>query len=45
MNGLRFRAKPGDKFKYRYSTDVWEPEWGIVPEEKGRLIRCARADR
>lgn len=38
-SGRRFRAKPGDKFKYRYSTDVWEPEWGIVPEEKGRLIR------
>jgi len=36
---MKFRAKPGAKYKYRYSTDVWEPEWGIVPTEKGRLIR------
>eukprot|EP00438_Fugacium_kawagutii_P003733 Skav234637 [mRNA] locus=scaffold1609:109609:118714:+ [translate_table: standard] len=36
---MKFRAKPGAKYKYRYSTDVWEPEWGIVPTQKGRLIR------
>jgi hypothetical protein len=36
---LRFRAKPGAKYTYRYSTDLWEPEWGIVPTQKGRLIR------
>ena len=35
----RFRAKPGAKYTYRYSTDLWEPEWGIVPTQKGRLIR------
>ncbi|CAK9091709.1 unnamed protein product [Durusdinium trenchii] len=42
---MKFRAKPGDKFKYRYSTDVWEPEWGIIPEEKGRLIRYGQRFR
>ena len=36
---LRFRAKPGAKFKYRYSTDVYDPEWGIIPGEPDRLIR------
>ena len=35
----RFRAKPGAKYTYRYSTDLWEPEWGIIPTQKGRLIR------
>ncbi|CAE7770429.1 CBBY [Symbiodinium pilosum] len=36
----KFRAKPGAKYRYRFSTDVWTPEWGHYPnEEKGRLIR------
>ena len=39
----KFRAKPGAKYRYRYSTDVWTPEWGVYPnEEKGRLIRYGR---
>ncbi|CAJ1358992.1 unnamed protein product, partial [Effrenium voratum] len=36
---MKFRAKPGAKFKYRYSTDVYDPEWGIIPGEPDRLIR------
>lgn len=36
----KFRAKPGAKYRYRFSTDVYTPEWGHFPnEEKGRLIR------
>mmetsp|Transcript_36502 Transcript_36502/g.84210 ORF Transcript_36502/g.84210 Transcript_36502/m.84210 type:complete len:386 (+) Transcript_36502:61-1218(+) len=36
----KFRAKPGAKWRYRYSTDVMTPEFGHYPnEEKGRLIR------
>jgi len=36
----KFRAKPGDKFKYRFSTDVYTPEFGYYPPEaKGRFIK------
>ena len=26
-------------FSSAFRSEVWEPEWGIIPEEKGRLIR------
>lgn len=35
----KFRAKPGDKFKFVYSTDKYTPEFGCLPEAKGRVIR------
>jgi len=35
----RFRANPGDKYKYKLATDPG-PEWGAwPPEAEGRLIR------
>lgn len=42
---MKFRAKPGAKYTYRYSTDLWEPEWGIIPTQKGRLIRYGQLFR
>lgn len=36
----KFRAKPGDKYKYRFSTDKWTPEFGVWPPEcEDRLIK------
>eukprot|EP00440_Ansanella_granifera_P076080 gb/GFBE01082565.1/.p1 GENE.gb/GFBE01082565.1/~~gb/GFBE01082565.1/.p1 ORF type:complete len:400 (+),score=103.16 gb/GFBE01082565.1/:1-1200(+) len=39
----KYRAKPGAKFRYRWSIDKWTPEWGHFPnEEKGRLVMYGR---
>mmetsp|Transcript_11227 Transcript_11227/g.25217 ORF Transcript_11227/g.25217 Transcript_11227/m.25217 type:complete len:407 (-) Transcript_11227:57-1277(-) len=35
----KFRAKPGDKYRYRYSKDKLEPEFGVPPEAEGRVLR------
>eukprot|EP00931_Biecheleriopsis_adriatica_P119686 TRINITY_DN948_c0_g1_i1.p1 TRINITY_DN948_c0_g1~~TRINITY_DN948_c0_g1_i1.p1 ORF type:complete len:413 (+),score=113.29 TRINITY_DN948_c0_g1_i1:29-1240(+) len=39
----KFRSKPGSKFKYRYSTDVWTPEFGVWPNvEPDRIIKYGK---
>lgn len=35
-----FRAKPGDKYKYRTHRDLFIPEFGLFPiQEKGRIMK------
>lgn len=35
-----FRAKPGDKYKYRTHRDLFIPEFGLYPlQEKGRIMK------
>lgn len=39
----RFRAKPGAKYRYRFSTDVHTPEWGVYPNvEPDRLVKYGK---
>lgn len=37
----KFRAKPGDKYRYRYACDAHMSEWGNyhIPEAEGRVVR------
>eukprot|EP00929_Paragymnodinium_shiwhaense_P019255 TRINITY_DN131_c0_g1_i2.p1 TRINITY_DN131_c0_g1~~TRINITY_DN131_c0_g1_i2.p1 ORF type:complete len:408 (-),score=153.78 TRINITY_DN131_c0_g1_i2:129-1352(-) len=37
----RFRAKPGDKYRYRFACDADMSEWGNfwIPDAEGRVVR------